>query len=159
MKRLITAVLAAIAAMCRPRYDIALANIAEGTHENGVTRLTDAAMTTRHLLVKGGTDEDHIDICGASDLPMGVCPDEASAAEEYVTVLLPGCAESTRLMVASEAIDAHAEVFTAANGKVQNAPSAAGTYYRVGRALKASSDDGDEIEVDPYPPTEYVIPA
>lgn len=134
-----------------------LANIAAGTHEDSVTRLADAAITTRHLLVKKGTDEDHIATCGANDLPLGVCTDEPSAAEEPVNVALFGCAQQTRIMVAADSIDAMAEVYTAADGQIQAAPSAAGTYYRVGRALKAASGSDEEIEVDPYPPTAYVV--
>jgi len=139
------------------RHLICLSNIAEGTHEDSITKLADAAITTRFSLVKAGTDAEHIAACGANDLPMGVCPDEPSEAEAPAAVQLFGCAKSTRKMVASEPIAAFAEVFTAASGKVQDAPTVAGTYYRVGRALQAASADGDLLEVDPYPPTAYIV--
>lgn len=134
-----------------------LANIAEGTHEDSVTKLADAAITTRYLLVKKGTDTNHIATCGANELPVGVCEDEPSAAEEPVNVALFGCAQRTRLMVASEAITSMQEVYTAASGKIQNEPAVAGTYYRVGRALTDASADGDVVEVDPYPPTQLIV--
>jgi len=141
------------------RFDgtLKLANIAEGTHVDSVTKLADAAITTRYLLVKEGTDVDHIATCGADECPVGVCEDEPSAAEMPVNVALFGCAQRTRKMVASEEISSMALVYTAADGKVQDEPAVAGTYYRVGRALTAASTDGDEIEVDPYPPLAFEV--
>jgi hypothetical protein len=139
------------------RQHICLCNIAEGTHEDTITKLADAAQLTRFLLVKAGSDAEHIAVNGANDLPLGVCPDEPSAAEAEATVQLFGCARSTRLMVASKPIAANVEIFTAAAGKVQDAPVAPGTYYRVGRALRAVGADGDVFEVDPYPPQEYIV--
>ena len=95
-----------------------LANIAEGTHEDSITKLADAALTDRNLLVKFGSDADHIAINGASDDPLGVCTDEPSAAEREANVVLLGNSHNTVLMVASEAITAGERVFTAANGQV-----------------------------------------
>jgi hypothetical protein len=135
------------------------ANIAEGTHAGMITKLTDAAITTRHLLVKVGSDSDHIAVCGASDRPRGLCDDEAGAAEEPVNVNLLGCGNTTQKMVASDAIADDVDVFTAADGKIQNEPSAAGTYYKVGRSMGAASTDGDEIEVEPCHPIAYVVAA
>ena len=136
---------------------VSLANIAEGTHEDSITKLADAALTDRHLLVKFGSDADHIAVNGASDDPLGVCNDEPSAAEREANVIILGVSHNTVLMVASEAITAGERVYTAASGKVQDEPSAAGTYYCVGRALNAASTDGDEIEVEPCFPIALVV--
>lgn len=122
------------------------ANIAEGVHCDSVTRLTDAAITSRHLLYKVGSDADHIAVGGAADLPIGTIDDEADAAEENLSVQLLGKGPTKR-MVASEAISAGEEAYTAASGKVQDLPTAAGTYWRVGTALTAAAADGDIIEV------------
>lgn len=131
----------------RAPLQAAFANIAEGVHESSVTRLTDAAITTRHLLYKKGTDADHIAVSGASDLPIGVVADEAKAAEENVAVQLLGKGASKR-MVASEAIGAGVLVYAAASGKV----ATSGTQC-VGVSLIAASADGDVIEVsDTVPP-------
>ena len=138
------------------RYPV-LCNIAEGTHEDSVTKLADAAITTRHLLVKQGSDADHIAVCGANDDPSGVCDDEPSAAEKEANVNLLGVIHRTVLMVASEAITAGERVFTAASGKVQDEPTDPGTYYCVGRAMTAASADGDEIEVEPCFPIALVV--
>lgn len=137
---------------------VPLANIAEGTHEDSVTKLTDAAIATRYLLVKHGSDVSHVAACGANDKPLGICDDEAGAAEDPVNVQFLGVSKRTRLVVASEIIALDADVFTAANGKVQDEPAVAGTYYRVGRALQAAGADGDVIEIVPVEPVALVVP-
>ena len=136
---------------------VVFANIAEGTHLASMTKKADAAISTRYLLLKAGTDADHVDICGAVDKPEGVSPDEAAAAEDRISFFLLGIGDETRLMVASEAITAESEVYTAAAGKVQNEPAVAGTYYHVGKAKTASAADGDLIEVEPCKPQKLVV--
>jgi len=149
MQKPIRKIAAFLAAVLRgtPRRRLALANIAEGTHEGVVTRKTDAAVTTRNLLGKNGSDAAHVAAAGANDLPIGVITDEAADAEESVAVALLGVSKRTLLLVAVEAISAGAPVYTAANGKVQDLPAGAGTYYEVGLALSAATADGDLIEV------------
>jgi len=154
---LTTALAVAAYGAIRNRGRLSACNVGEGTHAGGVTRKTDAAIATRHLLVKVGSDASHVAACGASEVPIGTVPDEASAAEENVEVALLGCAPSTRKMVASEAIDAGEKVYTAASGKVQDLPAGAGTYYCVGTALTPASADGDVIEVDPAPAQKEVV--
>jgi hypothetical protein len=134
-----------------------MGNPAVGIHEGPIAKLADEAITDRNLLGKFGSDVDHVALCGAAELPLGVIEDEAAAAEDPVAVALLGCTGRTVRMVASEAIDYGEEVFTAASGKVQDPPTVAGTYYRVGRAIQAATTDGDEIEVIPYTPTAYVV--
>jgi hypothetical protein len=139
------------------RHELVLSNIAEGTHEDSITKLADAAIATRYLLVKHGSDANHIAVCGANEKPLGVCDDEPSAAEREVSVGLLGLSPRTRLMVASEAIALDSDLFTAASGKVQDEPAGAGTYYNVGRAITAATADGDVIEVVPREPLEFVV--
>jgi hypothetical protein len=136
---------------------LALANIAEGTHHGSITKKTDAAIATRYLLGKFGTDVDHVAVCGASDMPLGIISDEASAAEELVAVQFLSATDKTRKCVASEAIAITDELYTAANGKVQNLPAGAGTYYKVGRPLQAAAADGDVIEFESCYPTAVVV--
>ena len=137
---------------------VALANIAEGTHEGGmVTKLADGAITTRFLIGKVGSDINHVVACGASDDPLCVIEDEAAAAEDPMNVVLFGSAGRTLKVVASEPISAGARVYTAASGKVQDLPASNGTYYRIGRALQAAAADGDVIEIDPCFPVAEVV--
>lgn len=154
----IVAVLVALGALAwlavRPTMNRLVAlNIAEGTHEESVTKLTDAAISTRHLLYARGSDDNHIAVCGVDDIPLGTVPDEASAAEEYVAVALLGKGAS-KLMVASEAIGANARVYVAASGKVATEGSIC-----VGVAVTAASTDGDLIEVIDTVPAQAPITA
>lgn len=132
-----------------------LANIGEGTHEHPAL-YTDAAIATRHLLFKVGSDASHIAVAGAGDFPLGNVPDEAAGAEELVELnLLTNCCP--RLMIASEAIAADVDVFTAAGGKIQNEPGAAGTFYKVGRTRAAAAGDNSKVEVIPCFPVKLVV--
>lgn len=140
-------------------YSICLENVGEGTHDGGrVTLKADAAVGTRYLLAKRGTDVDHVDICGASDVPLGVFTDEAAAIEDQVGVELLGANTRTLLMVASETMTFDDDVYAAASGKVQDLPTGAGTYYKVGKAVSAGVADG-LIEVVPCFPEKKVVVA
>lgn len=140
------------------RQALFLANIGETTNEGSKSFKTDAAIATRHLLYKKGSDADHIAVCGASDIPIGTVPDEADAAEIDIEVCLLGIHSCTRLMIASEAIAMGVAVYTAANGKIQDLPAGAGTYYQVGYALTAAAADGDKVEVQHCAPIKLVVP-
>jgi len=125
-------------------------NVAEGSHEGGVTKLASAAIATRFLCVKKGADTDHIAVCSAiTDRPMGICTDEPSAAEEPVNVALLGTGGGTRKGVASAPIASGALVATTAAGKLQTAVS---TQYPIGRAVTDAAADGDIVEFDPINP-------
>lgn len=141
----------------RRRFLTAAVNIAEGTNENAKSYKADAAVATRYLLAKIGTDASHSAACGASDIPIGVMTDEAAAAEDLIAVELIGISNRTLLMVASEAITAGEAVYTAAAGKVQDLPAVAGTYHKVGHALTAAAADGDVIEVQHCAPIASVV--
>jgi len=135
-------------------------NIAEGVHGDGcITKLTDAALATRNVLVKIGSDISHVAVTTAgTEIPMGVVNDEASAAEEYVNVQLLGQKQGTVLMVASGVITAGDLVQAAANGKIATLGTGGnGTYYIVGRALNAATTDGDLVEVAHCLPVQRVV--
>jgi len=129
---------------------VRLANIAEGTHEGGITKSTDAAILERWLLGKVGSASDRVAVCGASDTPIGVITDEASAAGDAVSVTLLGSSRGTVRMVASAAIAQGALLEPAASGRVQTLGAGAGTHHVVGRALDVATAAGDVIEVDPF---------
>jgi hypothetical protein len=120
-------------------------NIAEGVHKDSITKLSAAAITARHLLYKQGADVNHVAVSGASDQPLGVVADEATAAEENIAVLLLGKGPTKR-MVASEAITAGVAVYAAASGKI----ATTGTIL-VGVSLTAADADDDVIEVLDFP--------
>jgi hypothetical protein len=136
---------------------VSLGNVAEGTHAGNLTKKADAAIATRFLLVKFGTDVAHVAVNTDGDMPLGICSDEAAAAEDLVNVELLGVAGQTRLCVASEAITLTDELYTADGGKVQDLPTAAGTYYKIGRPLQAAGADGDVIEFEPCYPVAVTV--
>lgn len=150
--------LARTARLLRKTSVMAYNALGDGSHPAGkLSLLTDAAITTRYLLGKVGTDANHIAvISAASDEPKGVIFDEAAAAEALVGVQLLGCAPGTVPMVAQGSIDADVDVYSHSNGKVTVAPTSAGTYWKVGKSRTASTA-GLLIEVEPCLPQKTVV--
>jgi hypothetical protein len=138
---------------------IPAANIAEGTHEGGISKLADAAITTRYLLVTRGTDDDHIAaVTAITDEPLGVCEDEPAAAEDPVNVQLLGLSARTMKMVAGEAIASiNTRLYMGATGKVMKESGTPATYWFVGKNLTVAGADGDVIEVIPAFPTQFIV--
>jgi len=126
------------------------------THASTVQRTNDAAVTARHLLWKKGSADTGVALNGVADIPLGTIDNTETDTGVLQNILLLGKGP-TKKMVASEAITAGEEVFTAANGKVQDRPSGSGTYYFVGVALTAAGADGDVIEVSDCVPQRLVI--
>ena len=126
-------------------------------YKGTMTKIADAAQAIQHLLVKFGTNAEHIAVAGVADAPIGVCNDTPSAGE-HTNVLLLGSAKETITMVANGVIAVGVRVFAAANGKVSAlATTVDGTYYCVGVALEAAAADLDEIQVDPCIPFSVVV--
>lgn len=136
---------------------IALANIAEGSQATP-TYYTDAAIG-RYLLLKKGSDVRHVALCGAANRPIGNSEDESDAAEKTLSVRPFATSSETQLVVASEAIAADVDVYTAASGKVQDEPAVAGTYWKVGRSRRAAAADGDPFEIYPCDPLKLIVVA
>lgn len=135
-----------------------LCNVGEGEYDGGAaTKLTDAAITTRHLLYAFGSDVNHVAVIAAADtIPLGTVPDEASAAELPVEVRLLGVYNGPIKMIAGETIDLGEEVFQNAAGKLQDLPASAGTYYSVGYAMNAASADG-VVLVNHHTPRKLIV--
>lgn len=125
------------------------------THDATVRRTNDAAVTTRHLLWQQGSTDNGVALGAANAVPLGTIDNVESSTGQGVTVLLLGKGP-TKKMVASEAITAGEQVFTAASGKVQDTPTGA-TVYLVGTALTAAAADGDIIEVADCAPVRMVF--
>jgi len=141
---------------------LVLANFNSAEHLNGkITYTADAAFTytglsQRFLIAKIGTDDYHINLAGAADEPIGVCTD-APVAGEQASVDVFGAAPGTKRGIASAAIAAGADVYTAAGGLLQSEPGAAGTYWLVGRALHAAVGAGDDFEFTSVKPIKLVV--
>ena len=142
LKKILSALVWAVS-----RNLIVAANVAEGQYEGGKrTVYFDEAVTTKNLLMKAGTDSDHVAICGASDTPKGFCPDEGAAGDEAELRLLGGAPCETGLGVASGSISADDRLVPAASGKVKTLPATSGTYWIVGKAIKSAAD-GEIVEL------------
>lgn len=113
-----------------------------------LSKRADAAHTTRHLLVKAGTDAEHVALGTANAIPIGVCFDEPEAAEDVVTVRMLGLSETTLLMVAGEAMaTTNVYVYAGADGKIMLQG-----IVRVGTLRSTASGDGIPVEVEPCAP-------
>lgn len=155
MKRILLATVAVFTALLRVRpRTVQLANIAEGQHlaSQGFSRYAEVALTERFLLVKQGTADNQVNICGAADVPLGVCTDEVATADiAAVPVNVQSFnSDLTLKMVASAAIAAGAQLEPAASGRVVTLVLGAGTTsYIIGTALTPAGAAGDVIEVAP----------
>lgn len=159
----ITMILVAILALCswvasrpRGRQFTPLANVADGFQPAVQTRLCDAALASRYLLLKIGSDANHVAACGVGDIPVGFGLDTTDAAEDSVAVSKFGLQTEGALGVASGAIAAGDLLVPGANGTVRTLPVAAGTYYIIGRATKAAADT-DQVEYTPSFPIQRVV--
>ncbi|QYY34768.1 DUF2190 family protein [Ruficoccus sp. ZRK36] len=131
-------------------------NTAEGTHTGVITRTLESTIEARYLIGKTGSTASTVALCDADESPLGVVCDTGEPGE-LVSVNLLSTAASTVLMIASEAITAGQDVYTANAGKIQNQPTTAGTYYQVGRALTTSTGNNAVIEVEPCAPRKVVV--
>lgn len=144
----------------RKQFATANAESTTGTHHRALTRLADAAHSYRHLLVKAGSDADHVAVCGAGNLPVGLSDDQPAAAEDPINILLLGISPQTLRMTCATAIAGETDLYTAANGFVQAEPGTAGTYYKVGRSKSAGSYVASNvytIEVEPCAPEKLIV--
>jgi hypothetical protein len=145
--------------VCALRYTL-LANIAEGTHGDGnITKKADAVQALRHVLVKIGSDIDHVAVTTANtENPIGVCDDEAAAIEDNVNVQILGAKPGTILVRAHAAVTAGALLVPAAAGRAQTITGLTTvSVYIVGRALNAATTQDDLIEMAPCLPELRVI--
>jgi hypothetical protein len=125
------------------------------THDASVRRKNDAAVTARHLLWQQGATDNGIAVNNATTCPLGTVDNVEAAIGEGQALLLLGKGP-TKKMVASEAITAGKQVFTAAAGKVQDTPTGV-TVYLVGTTLTSAAADGDIIEVQDCVPVRLVF--
>lgn len=143
----------------RPRL-LYLSNVAEGIHGDGnISKKADAVQALRHALVKIGSDIDHVAVTTANtEIPLGVCNDEAAAIDDAINVQILGATKGTILVRAHAAIDAGDLLVPAAAGRVQTIDGLTTvTTYIVGRALNAATTQDDLVEMAPCLPNQRVI--
>ena len=112
-----------------------------------ITFTTGAAVSAKRLVKLSSSEVIH-NTASDTDNPIGTS-DYAVADGDNVAVRLLSEAGSLE-MTAAGAIAADADVYTAADGKIQELPASADEYKKIGIALEAATADGDIIEVLPY---------
>jgi len=139
-------------------------NIAEGVHEEFISRLPDTAIPAYFLLAKVGSDNEHAAIASHTDIPVGIFRDTTLAvggADDLtlpVAIALFGAAEETRKVAINSTVNEGDFLVADDNGYAKTLPtSGGGTAYVFGRALMAGAA-GDVIEFDPTLPRPTAIP-
>lgn len=116
---------------------IALANIAEGAHANGIiTRVAEGAVTRGQILKKGTADTQAAPCSGLTDVGLYVALDSADDGTPVPCAVL-GCYTGTVLVLASGAV--------AVGETVSPTGTAVTTGLTCGRALTAATSDLIEI--------------
>jgi hypothetical protein len=128
------------------RRILAFNALGDGGHVGEVPLLLEAAVATRHLLVRKGTASNQVLLGTATDRPLGFAEDEG-AIGDTIAIHPLGLGGRTVLGVASAAIAANALLSPAASGKLRTLPVAAGTYWVIGYAITAAGADGDQLEL------------
>jgi len=149
-------VIAALWHQLTQSQDIVLANTVPARAGCRDSKLADAAIG-RFTLVKPGSDADHVNVCGAADIPCGITEDSsASAAEERLAYATLGLSHEDKQGIASGDIADGNMLVPAAGGKLKVLPVAAGTYYIVGRA-KGGAADTKPVVFTPCFPVQRVV--
>ncbi len=139
---------------------VLLGNIGEGVHGDGcITKKADATQALRYVLVKVGSDADHVAVTTANtENPLGVCNDEAADAEDNVNVQLLGATPGTMLVRAHAALDAGDLLVPAAAGRAQTIDGLSSvSVFIIGKAMNAATDQDDLVEFVPCLPELRVI--
>ena len=142
-----------------PAGQLSCNGLAGGLHPDAKLSLfSDGAHTARHLLVKRGSDANHMAvISGMTDEPLGVCFDQPPGAEYGAGVQLLGGCGGTVPVISSEAIAIESWLYSNGDGTVQNNPATAGTFWLVGKAKTPASAANQQIEMEPCTPLRVVI--
>jgi hypothetical protein len=146
---LITLLIAPFAATARafaPKGTDALNT--QGTHDGGLTRTAEVALSAHLLLTWGTSPGTQLKLNTAATRPLGTAYDDFEAGAK--ATLLPLLAGPSRTMIGSKAIAAGVRVYGTAGGKVTDAVVAGA--YLVGEAWTACTGDGAEFEVIPLSP-------
>lgn len=112
-------------------------------NETGMKAFEADAAISLYARVKLDSDG-KVTTAGLTDKEIGTAMQEAFASGDVINVRLR-TNSGTHKMIAIEALDAGATVYTEADGKVQDTAQA--TAFQVGTALEAATADGDVIEV------------
>lgn len=114
---------------------------------------------SRYLLYKrGAAGTIYANVCDASSVPLGPSPDAPYQAGDLISVYRLGARKGILLGVSAGAIALDALIVAAASGKVQTLTSIAdGTYYIVGKCVKAVTAANAEVAYIPQSVVKVVV--
>ncbi|MCP5006933.1 MAG: DUF2190 family protein [Planctomycetes bacterium] len=112
-----------------------------------ITLVTGEDLAAKRL-VKLSSGTAVLNTATATDEPIGV--NDYYVADGYEASIMTLSEDGTLEMTAAGVISLDADVFAAADGKVQALPTDGGTYRRIGTCMEAATADGVIIEVLPY---------
>lgn len=157
-------IVAAICALCtfvasRPRgrqLTPLINDVAAGIHEGDLQVTLEAAVGTRHLLLRKGAAAQSALIGTVANRPIGFAEDEGAIGDKIAFYPL-GSGRRTVLGRSAAAIVSGVLLSSAADGKVITLPVAAGTYWVVGEAWGAAAGADEDIEIIPCTPYAVVV--
>ena len=110
--------------------------------------LVAAAAQVAKRLVKQSSGQAAYNTATATDIPIGVTQLNVGSGDvQSVKALNDGGSVEIE---AAGAITREADVYAAADGRIQALPAGAGDYRKIGMAMEAASGAGSIIEVLPY---------
>jgi Uncharacterized conserved protein (DUF2190) len=107
-----------------------------------------AAVSAKRLVQLSGGQVVHNTVTETDD-PIGISEYMVAAQGDLLAVRLLNDTGTFEAEAAGP-IAEDADIYAAADGKVQTLPVAVGTYRRIGKAIEAATADGDIIEILPY---------
>jgi hypothetical protein len=120
----------------------------QGTHEEGLTRTSEVALSAHLLITWGTAPATQIKLNTAATRPIGTAYDDFAAG--VPATVLPLLSGGTRLMIGSKAIPAGVPVYGTAGGQVTDAVVSGA--WLVGDSWTACAGAGAEFEVIPRSP-------
>jgi hypothetical protein len=133
-----------------------LANdVAAGIHDDLQVTL-EAAVGTRHLLLRPGTAARSALLGTVANRPLGFAEDEGAIGDVIACYPL-GFGRRTVLGRSAAAITSGDQLTAAAAGKVIKTPTAAGTYWVVGSAWGDAAGADEDIELIPCTPYQVTV--
>jgi hypothetical protein len=129
-------------------------NCAGHTHGSHITYRAGESAVARYRLVKLSSDGFSVTQADADDSPIGLSTDEAAPGEMLDVALL--CSSDTLSAKVSGSVQAGDILVPAADGCVQKLPTADGTYFQIGTALK-SAVNASLVEIMPCLPIPHTV--
>jgi hypothetical protein len=135
-----------------------------GRHHCATTKLANEGFASKHLLVYlVAGNADYVDVAN-NGAPYGITDDCPAALGDPINVHYLGKAAGTLRLTVTGAMAEQVDVYATTNGSGQGQPlpAAAGTYWLIGRTMRAAAQAGDAsyyAEVETHRPLKVIVDA